>query len=61
MLNNAIVANIPVKLLSPVSTLTVTSPLFTGVLTALSTGVFTLASKLLIAFSNVAFALSICS
>ena len=57
MLNNAIVANIPVKLLSPVSTLTVTSPLFT----VLSTDAFILASKPLIAFSNVAFALSICS
>ena len=61
MLNNVSPANIPVKLLSPVSTLTVTSPLFTGVFTVLSTGAFILASKPLIAFSNVAFALSIYS
>ena len=57
-LNSAIVANIPAKLSSPVLTLTVVSPLFTGVFAVLSTGVLELACNPAIAFSNVAFALS---
>ena len=55
MLNNVIPPNNPVKLSSPVFTLVVVSPLFTGVLTVLS--VVTVCNPA-IAFSNVTFALS---
>ena len=53
-LNNASPANISIKLLFPVFTLTVVSPLFTGVLTVLSVVTVCNPAK---AFANTSFAL----